>query len=328
MELYLNFRTYNIFGGDPRYGWISLFLLSGAPDFGPAIREIELIFCCPVFGPPENPSLQKLLADYIEHRAKLPLVTFQRSREKMTIQAACDSVRLQHGSERPDRSLPEPQVLISFLDEVLAALKLMRAKLKKSDSFDLEAFIAHVENSKNRLPREAAGLNQLVKSLRAEEEAERKARSEWDLLAIEWRDFHPGSRALLDDPFLWDCADEFAPHGNDIGADLLSAFQEWHEDYPEGDSLDFFCKVVKGWGYPKLEEVDAQTRNQGLVALAFAELKLRGHCSTPVRNMALESISLQRHEAENSDPSWKFRQECLDALDKVEARLCSAPVVS
>jgi hypothetical protein len=32
---------------------------------------------------------------------------------------------------------------------------------------------------------------------------------------------------VLDDPFFWQEADDFAPHGNDTGADLLADYRPW-----------------------------------------------------------------------------------------------------
>jgi hypothetical protein len=42
MEFSLSLRSYNMFGGHPVLRLVPDFLLDGAPDFGPAVTEIEV----------------------------------------------------------------------------------------------------------------------------------------------------------------------------------------------------------------------------------------------------------------------------------------------
>lgn len=47
MDIDVMGRTYNIYGGHPTISWGGQFLLQGIPDFGSAIREIEITFHFP-----------------------------------------------------------------------------------------------------------------------------------------------------------------------------------------------------------------------------------------------------------------------------------------
>lgn len=46
---------------------------------------------------------------------------------------------------------------------------------------------------------------------------------EWELAP---ENSHPKAQAILTDDFLWDCADENSPLGNDTGADILAFYRE------------------------------------------------------------------------------------------------------
>ena len=55
----------------------------------------------------------------------------------------------------------------------------------------------------------------------------------WERLGIDWDDWHPAARKLLNDPFFWDQGSDYSPHGNDTGADLLADFKKWHGQHPQ-----------------------------------------------------------------------------------------------
>lgn len=133
-------------------------------------------------------------------------------------------------------------------------------------------------------------------------------------------DYHPRARELLDDPFYWDCVNDFSPHGNDAGADLLEEYRDWLKVHREGQPLAFLKNLARAWGYSGIAGMDKEDRNESGVALAFAEIKLRGVCGTAVRDLALQSVERQRAEA-LMDEDWPHRAECLQALDQIEAKL-------
>ncbi|MBK8039960.1 MAG: hypothetical protein IPK22_22940 [Verrucomicrobiaceae bacterium] len=144
--------------------------------------------------------------------------------------------------------------------------------------------------------------------------------SPWEKLGIDWQDFHPKAKSILDDPFFWDCTNAFSPNGNDTGADLLEGYRERLKKNKEGHSAKFIEALAKRWGYNGCTDMDEETRDEADVALAFADIKLRGRCDAQARQIALDAIKNQRRIAhDETDPP--HLQERLKALEQIEAKL-------
>src|SRR5687767_14920626 len=141
--------------------------------------------------------------------------------------------------------------------------------------------------------------------------------SPWERLGIDWRDYHPAAQRILDDPFFWEQADDFAPHGNDTGADLLSDYKDWLDSHPKGDPLRFFNDRVERWGFPKNADdpIFRVAFEQAAIALAFSELKLKGRCQPSVASLAMEAIRSQRERAVAADDS-----DHVEALALIESK--------
>jgi uncharacterized protein YfeS len=150
----------------------------------------------------------------------------------------------------------------------------------------------------------------------------RAAMSPWERLGIDWRDYHPNARQILDDPFYWGQANEFSPHGNDTGADLLSDYRVWLKRNPSGEPLDFYQSLITRWGFPS-DTSDATARSvadEAAVALAFAELKLRGECRSEVADLARQAVERQRQEALQA-VDWPHCEDRLKSLDLIQSKL-------
>lgn len=107
------------------------------------------------------------------------------------------------------------------------------------------------------------------------EEADRAVMSPWEQLGIDWRDYHPEARTILDDPFFWDCTNDFSPHGNDTGADLLDDYRKWLKRNPTGDPGTFYRNLLQSWELPPEGlQADLEENDKVAVAIAFAEIKL------------------------------------------------------
>ncbi|MEY2427961.1 MAG: hypothetical protein QOJ40_846 [Verrucomicrobiota bacterium] len=288
-------RTYNSYGHDPTLSLISGLILTDAPAFGPGVSELTVTFHFPHSGPPRI-SLEQLYAAFHSDRLKLPKVVFERSRGKVSIDIASN---LSKGTERErcrDLSLP---LLRGAFTETLAALRLLKGRFTAKDDFLLDEFLSHCLQRGENLPRTEDALSLLKKRHNEREAAIRTALSPWERLGIDWRDFHPDARRILDDPFFWKQADDFSPHGNDTGADLLSDYRLWLKRYPASDPLDFYRRLIAGWGFSD-ESTDPTFRSvsdEAAVALAFAELKLRGACRPSVADLARQALHRQRKEA-------------------------------
>ena len=120
---------------------------------------------------------------------------------------------------------------------------------------------------------------------------------------------HPRFLALATDDFFYDCTDDFAPFGSDMGADTLSALEEWYQDGGADRDIDSLLgDLIDEWlpDLPDLSELPeaereawmAEPRNQPdlraacqvWIACALGQLKIAGTVSPIVRSGALTSL--------------------------------------
>lgn len=316
MEFSVMAKSYDCYGGHTTLSPIGNFLLREAPDFGDAIAEITVTLHFPNSGPPKK-TLEELLARHNSYGATLPKITYRRAKRKVEIDIASE---LMDGEDwRPSRHLFLP-LFERGIDEVIGALSLIRKRLKSADAFDLRAFLAHCETARERIPRSEGSLQELAAELKAADRAKRDARSPWEKLAVDWDDFHPEARAILDDPFFWDCTNDFSPNGNDTGADLLESYRDWLKGHSSGRPIRFLESLARQWGYENLQEMDGDVSNEAGVGLAFADIKLRGTCDEQARELAMECLERQREQAEAA-LAWPHREERLTSLKKIELKL-------
>lgn len=308
--------TYNCYGGHPTLSLLGDFLLLDAPDFGDAIKEIELILRFADSGPPER-TLEGMYESFHANQATMPLVTYRRSKGRMEIAVASSVMDGRDWKASRELSL---ELFKRGFDEVIQALSLMRKRLKKTDAFDLDAFLAHCEAGRRSIPDSEEGLQQLAANLKVADQARRDAMSPWEKLGIDWEDFHPEARKILDDPFFWDCVHDFSPNGNDTGADLLESYRDWLKGRRDVHPMRFFERFSKECGYDSPQAMDEESFDEAAIGLAFAELKLRGLCDEEVRALALTSIERKRVEAEAS-VDWSHRDERLKTLEMMRLKL-------
>lgn len=288
-------KSYNRYGYHTTLSPLGLFLIQDAPGFGEAIVEITATLHFPCSGPALS-TLESLLDSYNSLRATLPKVTFRRAKKKIAIDVASDLMDARDWKPAPRLSLP---LFERGLDEVLEALPLIKRRLKISDAFDLDA------------------LQELAAHLKAAEDAKRQLMSPWEKLDIDWSDFHPAARNILDDPFFWEDTNFLSPNGNDTGADLLESYRGWISSRKDGQALEFLESLAIQWGYASTQLMNDELRNEAVIGLAFADLKLRGKCDDEVRQFALDCLRRQRTRTENlSISAQKLAQ--LAALRKIE----------
>jgi len=312
-------KSYDSYGAHTTLSAIGDFLLRDAGHFGAAIGEITVTLYFPEPGPPKK-SLEHIFELHQRYRATLPKVVYRRAKGLVQIDIASELMNGREWKPSPRLSLP---LFIRGLDEVIQAVSLIRTRLKKNDAFDVAAFLSHCQAAKQRVPADEDALQVMAAEQEAAAEAKRAALSPWGRLSIDWDEFHPEAREILDDPFFWDCADEFAPNGNDTGADLVESYRDWLARHKDGQPLRFLDRLAKEWGYPDFERMDGEVRDEAAIGLAFADIKLRGACDEQVQALALQSIDRQRAQAEAAT-DWPHRGERLTALEKIERKLRSA----
>jgi uncharacterized protein YfeS len=311
-------QTYNLYGGNTSLSLIGQYLADAAPGFGPAITELTVTMHF-AHSPPPKKTLERLFEDFHDSLAKLPQVDFRRSREQASVayQSALMEGRDLHRSR--DLSLA---LFTAGLAEVIDRLSMLRSRLKPSDAFDLSGFLAHCELRRTTAPETQAALESLAADLMRKHQEASARLSPWDKLGLDWRDFHPDARSILDDPFFWSSTDDFSPNGNDTGADVLGLFRDWSKRHPDRAPTEFLSSLMRQWGIavPPASQTDEYVYDEASIALAFAEFKLRATCDPQIAALAKAAVARQRAQAQAAS-DWSHRDERLHSLNRIEAKL-------
>jgi len=124
-------------------------------------------------------------------------------------------------------------------------------------------------------------------------------------------DAHPTARAILEGDLFWNEGDEYGPHGNDTGHDVLSAYVAATSKRAP-DPAKFLARLLAKWrlvagDWYMLEGSRAARAaerdpsrlllDDALIALAFAVLKVRGELPPSLREIATIAVKRQSHEA-------------------------------
>lgn len=152
---------------------------------------------------------------------------------------------------------------------------------------------------------------------------------DWEALGIDWDDFHPHAREILDKPFYWDCIDEFAPNGNDTGADVLELLREWREQNKGKTSQAFLDQLFCAWevdvNAKEGDEFSVQTHDESVIGLAFSHLKLDGACPEWLRTKALAAIARQAETFQRKYPTWDHLDRKIASLRLMEEKIKGCP---
>lgn len=306
IEFFCTKNTYNRSGHSPIFSPVASLLLvrTQESDFGQAIREINITANLRSRERKPRETLEALFDHYHKYIESLPGITFRRKRQHLEIHFLSDQF-----CDEDDRDATECdfETLNTAAREVAEALQLIHKRIKTADDFARDEFLQHTTALLSTgLPstEEWRAVEQQAKTIR---QAMRDSKSPWELLDVNWDKFHPDSRALLDDPFFWEATDEFAPHGNDTGADLLEDFRSWNKRNSHKSPLIFLTRLLKEWQITPVDWFDtdpaatrhAYTRdaialnvcNQAAIAIAFAAIKFRGHCPSDVARYGVAALA-------------------------------------
>ena len=316
IKFYVMTSAYNRYGGHQTFTPIGDYLTQDSPDFGGAVKEITVTLSF-ASAKLTNKDIKSLYEDHHKRRAALPKAVYRRASGKISIEVPCDIVDGDNLGDSPRLSLP---LFKAGVDEVIDALGWMKKRIKKTDDFDVDGFLAHCDVARARIPDSEDALQLLAAELDAKHQAQQAALSPWDKLGIDWEDFHSQAREILDDPFFWNGADDFSPNGNDTGSDILAEYRKWNQRHQDGQTIQFVERLAKQWGYANFAGVDTDMRDEAAIGLAFADLKLRAVCDPPARALALQAILRQRTLAQDA-VEWPHKDEKLKALNLLEAKL-------
>jgi uncharacterized protein YfeS len=313
-------RTYNTYGGHSTLSLVPDLLIGNKGDFGAAVSELTVNFHFPDSGPP-RPTLESMYAAFHANRLTLPKVVFRRKNDQAEIHIASELLDGKNWDSSRGLSLP---LLKAAAAETVAALPLLGKRLNAKDDFDLARFLALCNEAQSRLPSSQEELATFAEERKKQTAARYAAMSPWERLGIDWRDYHPDARKVLDDPFYWESVNDFAPNGNDTGADLLASYRKWHRRNPSGDPIAFYQQLLRRWGITvePSNEIDQSAMDEAAVALAFAEFKIRADCRPAVAALARAAIVRQRQEAIEA-VDWPHKDERLKALELIEAKLAA-----
>ncbi len=196
--------------------------------------------------------------------------------------------------------------------EVAASLTFIRKRIKKTDNFEVDRFLSDATQVLETKIDTEDEWEQIQEQARAIHQALLATKSPWELLEIDWDDFHPQSRELLDEPFYWECTDDYAPNGNDTGADLLEDFRQWNKKSPKTSPLKFLDRLMKRWGIEPIDWLATESEiveklnhddpislrvcNEAAIGLAFAVIKMRAKCPSEVADRQWQIDCEFRHQ--------------------------------
>jgi uncharacterized protein YfeS len=336
--VYVLTRSAGSFGGNTIFSLVGEYLESGLGDYGSAIRQLEVTVCFRG-GRVRNPSLQRSFdVFHSEFLPNLPLVKFLRKRNRIDIRyetTVADATFLER------YGFLSPELFNAALHEVAEKLHLMDPRLKATDDFDRTRFF----NDLNCLVSQSPTHDPDLKALKIKVEQQKKARlaamDPWERLDIDWDEYHPAARKLLNDPFFWSATDDSAPHGNDTGADLLADFKKRNRLHSDEPAHAMATALLRSWDIHPFDhsaidegQVKALVTNdpialdvtdQALIAAAFAVIKLRGCCDRRTREFALAAIVRERLVVATNAEHWKYATERLQTPDRLEGALLNSP---
>ena len=320
MEIIVSVHTYNTYGGHSTLTLVGKYLELETANFGNTIKkfDIHVYFS----GGKINSHLESLSAQYHEYLAELPSTKFYRKKAKFELNFVSELGNADLVScYRP----PDLELFTNSVKEVIASLQILKFKLKKSDDFAFEEFNDFLDLKVEHIPKTEDSFEKLQAQIESENIRKQAAMDDWEKLGVDWEDYNPESRKILDSPFFWSCIDDFSPNGNDTGADVLELYRDWKKQNPKGKGPKFLDNLIEDWGieWPsnKEDEYSRSTYEEIILGLSFAQIKLEGECEETIMRLSLEVVKNIRKRVEEKHRDWEHFEERLRTLDEIEGKL-------
>jgi uncharacterized protein YfeS len=320
MNITISVHTYNTYGGNPSISLVGQLFELESQNFGEAIKDLE-IHVYFKGGVPKR-SLESLYKKYHDFIEELPNTKFYRKKKKFEIS---------YLSELGDSQIvsgfgpPKCDLFVNSAKEIAEAIKIMKTKIKKTDHFNYEEFNIFINRKINILPANDVEFLELREGLDLERKRKLASMDEWEKLGIDWSDFCPAARVILNSTFFWECANDFSPNGNDTGADVLSFYQNWRKKNRTKPAITFFNKLMKDWGvdlsFIEKDDFSREAYEQSIIGLAFAQLKVDGAYDSEIGLLALNAIEKSRKWFTDHHRDWELYGERIRTLQEIEDKL-------
>lgn len=333
MEVFVSTNAYNSYGGSSLYSPLSDLLTLHIGEYGSAIEETEIVAYLRSKSRRFRPTLEELFDQFHKYIESLPRIAFRRKLKRVKIEFMSEHFT----AEDVDDRSPSVEKRSLAAQEVAAVLPLLRKRIKASDEFDLERFLADVSEilaTKIDTMEEWEKIREAATQKRL---AIRATKSPWELLETDWDQFHAQARDVLDDPFFWESANDLAPNGNDTGFDLLEDFRRWHKRHPKTSPLKFLEGLMTSWEIEpidwlvtddkmvlrleKEQPIPLRVCNEAAIALAFAVIKMRGACPAELIEYALAALTRTEILVAGSTPKDEVKAEWEVAIGKMRKKL-------
>jgi hypothetical protein len=294
-------------------GHVSRHLTAQQAFFGNGLHEINLgLYYRWRSLEPETVIYGDDARSYAFEEVTLPKRRFRRSREVLDIEWRSPRMVGRDVKAIREENITSAQFRIG-LDDLIDAIGYGLGSVKPSDDVDVGGLMEWLRDQRSRIPREDSDLRA---RLQADEAAFRKIMSglnEWEKLGLDWRDFHADARRILDDPSDWDPVDDFSPHGNGTGADILENWSRNARSSPRA--------VADRFGF--IGQDPASNRDEWMqwalihLGLAFGHIKKRATCPPDLARRTRAVLTRERVFA-SAQNDWPHRDEWLGRLDRYD----------
>ncbi|MCP4546676.1 MAG: hypothetical protein GY835_09465 [bacterium] len=316
--------SYGTFGGHMTISIVGQLIEDRLSYLGHGISDFESVACFRTKRPPRR-TLEKHYSSFHEELSRLPKARWESRKSRLTIRYES---QLGLAEKILEDRIVSLELFSRALDELISVVVELAPKLQKKRALNVVVFLDGLRGLSSCIPGSSEELTKYSEHQTAEKREE-LSKLPWDeQLGIDWNAYHSTAKELMDNPLFWRASGDFSPHGNDTGADLLVAYTSWNKRYPDANSQLFLEKLLSRWGmadtvrrlqskdpseYSPDDEISMTVLHEALVALAFAELKLRGKCSSELALRAQSSFHRQQDPVIREKLGWPApTRECVE----------------
>jgi uncharacterized protein YfeS len=331
-------QAYDRYGASSIYSPVAnLLMVCLTSDYGSAIESIYFTAFLRSGTQKARPTLEGLFRQFHAYLDKLPKVTFRRKLKRVEIEFLSQNFV----ADDDESNKLSAEKCNTAGEEVSKALSLLTKRIKPSDDFDLDRFLPDVSRLMTTKIESMEEWDRLRGEAKTKRQELHATKSPWELLEIDWSQYHPKAKEILDQPFFWESADDFAPHGNDTGADLLEDYRRWNSRHRNRSPLVFLTRLLTEWEIKPIDwnitddetvrrlnkerSIEFHVCNEAIIALAFAVVKMRGDCPPEISSMALAALTRTATLVMDSSLSDKIKASWDGAIAKMRGKLESLP---